>query len=59
MYWLVQLQDLTISWFSKHTSNAITAFTNYIKDVCTNYNQLSCLISHTRCTKKVWKLAVV
>ena len=27
----------------------------YIKDICTNYNQLSCLISHIRCTKKVWK----
>ena len=27
----------------------------YVKDMCNNYNSLSFLISHIRCTKKVWK----
>ena len=37
-------------------------FTNYIRIckryICTNYNQLSCLISHIRCTK-VWKPQII
>ena len=43
MYWLVQLQGLV-----SHTG----CYDCMIKDIC---NQLSCLIFHIRCARKVWK----
>ena len=30
-----------------------------INDICTNYSQLSCLICHIKCTRKVWKPTLI
>ena len=50
MYWLVSCKDANYDLIG-HTG----CYDCMIQDTCTNYNQLSCPISHIRCTKKVWK----
>ena len=50
MYWLVSCKDANYNLIG-HTG----CYDCMIQDTCTNYNQLSCPISHIRCTKKVWK----
>ena len=46
MYWLVQLQGCKLWSFVSLL---------HVYCTCSNYNQLSCLIYHIRCTKKAYK----
>ena len=55
IYWLLRAvariyQLVGCSGYIRH-SYFVLIILKYVKDICTNYNQLSYLISHIRCTK--------